>query len=74
MLSRREISFTTYSVIGKKLNGEYKPNTLHKLIFWISSQVTHPDGIAQYTVNNSVTGSGLGTFNAALFNNLILIW
>jgi hypothetical protein len=38
---------TTQSSL-KKQNGEYKPNTLHKWNFWFSSQVTYPDGIAQY--------------------------
>jgi hypothetical protein len=33
---------------GKKQNGEYQPNTLHKRFFWFSPQVTHPDGFAQY--------------------------
>jgi hypothetical protein len=30
----------------KKQNGEYQPNTLYKQIFWLSSQVIYPDGIA----------------------------
>ncbi len=47
-LRRRGIIFTAYSVISKKQNGEYQPNTLHKQFFWFIPQVTCPDGIPQY--------------------------